>query len=860
MVKGSTEAPAREMGASHPAPRFSPMTEGQHVMQLPIEAVLPTLHAAFAGSHTVVLSAPPGAGKTTRVPLALLEEGWLAEKKILMLEPRRLAARRSAEYMASVLRERIGETVGFRIRGESRVTPRTRIEVITEGILSRILQEDPALSGTGLVIFDEFHERSVHADLGLALTLDAQTHLRPDLRILVMSATLDDLSLSRILTNPSLVKAEGRSHSVETRYLPYRSERPVEARVAESIRRAVREEEGDILVFLPGQREIRRTELEILERPLFGDPVIRPLFGDAGYERQREALEPDPAGRRKVILSTSIAETSLTIDGVRIVIDAGLTRSTTFDPRRGMSGLVTTPVSRASADQRRGRAGRQGPGVCYRLWTKEEHESLPAFSTPEILAADLAPLALDLALWGTPRGEGLRFLDPPPPAHLSQARTLLRQLGALEKNEQLTDHGRAIAQLPAHPRLAHMMIRGKELGCGGIACDVAALLEDRDLLAGGRSPNVDLHARWTALHQGRGADPTIRGRVSSQSKRFRDQLDVEPGTAAQAERYLGILLAFAYPERVARQREKHSVRYQMASGTGAVLPAGSLLAREAFLAVGEVDGAGTEVRIFLAAPVRQDELVDAFSEAIAVEDEVAWDRRSQSVIARQVRRLGALILKEQPIGSRNNAIVECMLEGITEMGLASLPWNAQSESLRQRSEWLRKSGCAPPDWPDLSDQALMSALPRWMGPFLDGVTRREQLEHVDLTEALNFFFTRDQFRELDRLAPSHLRVPGGSMIRIDYSADPKPILAVRLQEMFGETDTPHIAGGKVPLVVHLLSPARRPLAVTQDLGSFWANVYPGLRKQMQARYPRHHWPEDPLEAAPTNKAKRRRNR
>jgi ATP-dependent helicase HrpB len=836
------------------------MTEGQRVMQLPIEAVLPELHAAFAASLNVILSAPPGAGKTTRVPLALLEGQWLAGKKILMLEPRRLAARRSADYMASLLRERVGATVGYRIRGESRVAPRTRIEVITEGVLSRFLQEDPALSETGLVIFDEFHERSIHADLGLALTLDAQTHLRPDLRILVMSATLDGLSLSRILTNASVVEGEGRSYLVETRYLPFRSDRPLETRVAESVQRALREEEGDILVFLPGQREIRKTESKILEGPLFDEPVIRLLYGDAGYEHQRQALESDPAGRRKVILSTSIAETSLTIDGVRIVIDAGLSRSATFDPRRGMSGLVTTPVSRASADQRRGRAGRQNAGICYRLWTEEEHENLPAFPTPEILSADLASLALNLALWGTPKGEGLHFLDPPPPPHLSRARDLLQQLGALNNKEQLTDHGRAMAKLPAHPRLAHMMIRGREMGCGGIACDVAALLEERDLLIGGRSSDIDLHTRWAALHEGRGADPAIRGRVSSQAQRFRDQLGVKAGTKAQAERYLGLLLAHAYPERVARQREKHSIRYQMASGTGATLPAGSLLAREQFLAVGEVDGTGTEVRIFLAAPVGQDDLVDAFSAAIAVEDEVVWDKRSQAVVARQVRRLGALILKEQPIGPRGDEIVACMLEGIIEMGLASLPWDEMSEGLRQRSEWLRKSGCAPSEWPELSDQVLLSTLHQWMGPFLEGVTRREQLARVDLTQALRLFFTRNQIRDLDRLAPSHLRVPGGSMIRIDYSADPKPVLPVRLQEMFGETDTPHIAGGKVPLVVQLLSPARRPLAVTQDLRSFWANSYPRLRKQMQARYPRHHWPQDPLEAAPTNRAKRRRDR
>jgi ATP-dependent helicase HrpB len=826
-------------------------------MQLPIDTVLPDLRAALRASRQVILSAPPGAGKTTCVPAALLGEDWLSGGRIVMLEPRRLAARRAAEFMASTAGERVGETVGYRIRGESRVGPKTRIEVVTEGILTRVLQDDPALTGTGAVIFDEFHERSLTGDLGLALALDAQNHLRPDLRILVMSATLDGTPLARLLSDAPIVEGKGNVHPVETRYASFRSDRPVEVRVVDSIRRAMQSGEGDILVFLPGRREIVRVESLLYEKALPGDPIVHLLYGDAGYERQLAALVPDPQGGRKVILSTSIAETSLTIDGVRIVIDAGLARSATFDPRRGMSGLVTGPVSRAIADQRRGRAGRQGPGLCFRLWTREDHERLPPFPTPEILAADLAPLALDLTLWGNPLGEGLRFLDPPPLPHLSQARDLLRTLGALDAVGHFTSHGRLMTQLPVHPRLAHMMLRGRDLGCGGIACDIAALLEERDLFSGSKGPDIDLRSRWAALRNAREADRGARDRINAQAGRFRSLLGVTVGTAAQADRSIGMLLGFAYPERLARQREKNSRRYQMASGTGAILPEGSLLAREQYLALGEVDGAGAEVKVFLAAPIDQSDLESAFSAEISTEDEIRWDSRSRSVIARRARHLGSIMIKETLLRPEGDQALSSMLEGIREMGIVSLPWTGSAGEFRTRSEWLRTSGNAPAGWPDLSDEALLSTLPRWLGPFLGGISKQEHLSRVDLSAALRGLFSRQQLHEIDRLAPSHLKVPGGSQVRIDYTAGAQPVLAVRLQEMFGETDTPRVAGGKVPLLLQLLSPARRPLAVTQDLRSFWANSYQGFRKQMQARYPRHNWPEDPLAAVPTNRVTKR---
>ena len=816
---------------------------------LPIENSLPRLAAEFGLSRRVILSAPPGAGKTTRVPLALLDAGWIAGKKILMLEPRRLAARRAASYMAAQLGERAGETVGYRIRGEAVAGKNTRIEVVTEGILTRLLHSSPDLPGVGLVIFDEFHERSMHADLGLAMTLDVQDHLREDLRVLVMSATLDGVSLARVMGEVPVIESEGRSHPVETRYLPFRYRGGVEGEAARIIRRALGETEGDLLVFLPGIREIRRTEMILQEGGLPGDVVACTLYGDADPESQRVALDPAPPGKRKILLSTSIAESSLTIDGVRVVVDSGLSRVPRFDPGRGMTGLETVPVSVASADQRRGRAGRLGPGICYRLWTEEQHRNLPAWSTPEILSADLAPLALDVARWGG--GDGLRFIDPPPASHMAQARSVLTLLGAIDGRGALTVHGKAMSDLPIHPRLAHMILRGEELSLGALSCELGALLEERDILPGSAGGDVDIASRVRALRTGGGVGHAIRARVQAESQRLRTIAGAGVGRTDLSR--LGLLVALAYPERVARRRGETPGRYQMVNGAGAVLPEGSVMGREEFIAVADVDGIGTEVRIFRAAHVAREDLTAEFGGSIVDEEQVFWDRPLEAVVARHVRRLGALTLEERASPPRGDSAREAMLEGLRLMGLSALPWGKGSESVRSRSEWLRTRALASVDWPDLSDSHLLETLPDWLGPFLDGVTRRSHLANLDMSSILRVLFTADQWNDLARLAPESITVPTGSKIRLDYAAGEIPVLSVRLQEMFGQTDTPVIAGGRVGVLIHLLSPAGRPLAVTRDLGSFWSNAYRDVRSEMRGRYPKHIWPEDPLAAKPTRK-------
>ena len=820
--------------------------------RLPIEESLPQLRAELAAAGCVVLSAPPGAGKTTRVPLALLEAPWMEGKKLIMLEPRRLAARRAAEYMAAQMGEEAGGTVGYRIRGDAAVGKDTRIEVVTEGILTRLLHGSPDIPDVALVIFDEFHERSIHADLGLALTLDVRDHLRGDLRLLVMSATLDGVSLSRVLGGAPVVASGGMSHPVETRYLAHPYTGPVERETARIVRRSLGETAGDILVFLPGVREIRRTEMMLREGELPAGTVVHSLFGDADPETQRRALGPAPAGERKVILSTSIAETSLTIDGVRVVVDSGFSRVPRFDPRRGMTGLETVPVSVASADQRRGRAGRQSPGSCYRVWTEEMHRALPPYSTPEILAADLAPLALDLARWGG--GAGLRFIDPPPAPHLAQARSTLRQLGGLDDGDRLTRHGKEMSDLPVHPRLAHMILRGKEMSLGSLSCELGALLEERDILHGRMKSDIDIASRVQALHGSGGGEGAVRARVLAEARRLERAAGARGGVSDLSR--LGVLVALAYPERVARRRDPSSGRYQMVNGTGALLPGGSLLGREEYLAVAAVDGIGTEVRIFLAAPVAREDLLGVFRESVVEEEQVFWNPAEEAVVARHVRRLGAVSLEERGVPPRGEKVREAMMEGIRRMGLGVIPWSKETDSIRSRSEWLRRRGLVRQDWPDLSEDRLLAELEGWLGPFLDGVTRRSHLARLDMVSVLRSLFTGGQWNDLERLAPETVAVPTGSRIRLDYGAGEIPVLSVRLQEMFGQTDTPAVAGGRVSVLVHLLSPAGRPLAVTQDLRSFWTNAYGEVRKEMRGRYPRHVWPEDPLAASPTRKTKR----
>jgi len=820
--------------------------------RLPVEGVVPDLINALSMSRCAVLSAPPGAGKTTRVPIALLKNAWLEGKKILMLEPRRLAARRAAGYMARQLGEREGQTIGYRVRGDAVVSGSTRIEVVTEGILTRMLHSNPELPGVGLVIFDEFHERSIHADIGLAFALDVQKHLRDDLRLLVMSATLDGVAVARLLGDAPVVESQGIAFPVETKYSRFTADKPLEVRVADVVSRAMVADEGDILVFLPGMREIRRTEEELRKGPS-DDVVVHVLHGELPRSVQDSALAPDNQGKRKIILSTSIAETSLTIDGVRIVVDSGLVRSARFDPRRGMSGLVTIPVSRAVADQRRGRAGRQSAGVCYRLWTESEHAQLTDYPTPEIRVADLAHVALDLASWGAPTGEGLLFLDPPPAANLAQAQAVLKKLEAMNDNGQLTPHGRAMAALPIHPRLAHMIMKGKQLGLGAAACELAAILEERDLLSTGADKDVDLATSIDAVHQQSSRRTGVSERVASQTQRLMEtigQSSVDKRSDAG-----GLLLALAYPERIARKRPERTGLYQLSGGGVAALPAGSLLARSEYLAIADLDAGSETARIYLAASVSESELESAFASEIAVEKEIEWSATEKRVKARRLRKLGEVILHDEPLELEGEEVVRALAEGVQRTGLHCLPWDKDAEHFRARVQWARG---LMPELPDLSDKVLEASVAEWLGPFLEGMWTLQHLQRLKLTEILRSRLAHHDLREIDRLAPSHLQVPSGSRIALEYTTADYPALSVKLQELFGLTETPRIAGGTIPVTIRLLSPAGRPLAVTQDLRSFWQNTYPEIRKQLRARYPKHPWPEEPLTATPTRRTIRKR--
>lgn len=816
-------------------------------LSFPIEPVIPGLRAALASSRRVVLSAPPGAGKTVRVPLALLDSGWLGDNKIVLLEPRRLAARRAAEFMAMQLGERVGETVGYRIRGDSVVSDRTRIEVVTEGILTRMLHNQPDLTGIGMVIFDEFHERSLHADLGLALTLDVQRHLRDDLRLLVMSATLDGLAVARLMEDVPVLSADTPSFPVETRYNRFTAEKPLEIRVADGIERAVAAGEGDLLVFLPGMREIRRVEEELLNR-LPDNVSVRPLHGDLPARMQDAALAP--AGGRKIILSTSIAETSLTIEGVSVVVDSGLARSLRFDPRRGMSSLVTVPVSRAVADQRRGRAGRTGPGLCLRLWTENEQQQLPGYPMPEIRVADLAHLALDLALWGSPDGAGLAFLDPPHPAHLAQAHDLLLRLGAMDQEKKLTGHGRAMAQLPIHPRYSHMILKAKEKRWGAAACELAALLEESEVLTGAGKNEVDLTARVEALRDGRGINSSVADRIESQKQRLMQIADVDADDNSKIP--TGLLVAWAYPDRIGRKKPDRSHVYQLASGLLVSLPPGPL-ARQEFLAVADADAGSAEGRIYLAAPLDRRDLEAAFSDEMTVSETVEWDERQGRVQSARLRRLGAMVVDESSFAADSEKISLALIDGIRRRGLQCLPWDGEANRFRERAEW---AAAIFTDLPDFSETVLLKELDIWLKLHLTGMSRLEHLQRLPLNDALRARLTHQQLRELERLAPSHYSAPSGSRIRLDYGAGGQVVLAVKLQELFGLLETPRVGGGRIPVTIHLLSPAARPLAVTQDLHSFWLNTYPEIRKQLRARYPKHPWPEDPLTAEPTRRTKR----
>lgn len=836
-------------------------------MTLPVVDALPAVREALGGRGVAVLQAPPGAGKTTVVPLELLREPWLGGRKIVMLEPRRLAARAAARRMASTLGEPVGRTVGYRVRMDTRVSDATRIEVVTEGVLTRMRQEDPALEGIGLVIFDEFHERSLHADLGLALAIESRTALRPDLRILVMSATLDGTAVARLLDDAPIVASEGRLFPVETRYRPRRTDQRFDAAVASLIREAVAEETGDILVFLPGAGEINRVAALIEPSLPSGTRVFR-LHGMLPAEEQDAAIAPSLPGRRKIVLATSIAETSLTIDGVRVVVDGGLMRVPRFSPRTGMTRLQTVRVTRASADQRRGRAGRTAPGVCYRLWAAHEEHGLIPFGTPEILATDLAPLALDLAAAGVRDPAELAWLDPPPAAAIEQARELLVLLGGLDDQGRLTDHGRRMAGLPLHPRLAHMALEARRLGHAPLAADLAALLGDRDIArrspaSGDRSPlpDVDVRLRLDALSTGRTApgfevDHGALRRVRSEAAEWRRRLGARGKDRIETDA-AGLLLALAYPDRIGQRRAGESGRFLLRNGRGATLPADQPLAREDYLVAAELDDTGSESRILLAAPLAAADLEHLSSHAMTTSDEVTWDSESRTVSARRVRRFGAIILEQTALPNPDPALIHrALIDGIRADGLAVLPWSDRAGRIRERLAFLHR---LDPAWPDVSDAALLGQLESWLGPALAGVRRKGDLDRLDLAEALLAMLPWGQRTRLDGLAPERITVPSGSAIAIDYGDPAAPVLAVRLQEVFGLVETPAIGGGRVPLTMHLLSPAYRPVQVTRDLASFWKSGYFDVRKDLRGRYPKHHWPEDPLTADAVRGTRRRRD-
>ena len=803
-------------------------------MDFPVDQIILQLSAALDSGPAALLVAEPGAGKTTRVPLKLLDAPWLKNQKIVMLEPRRLAARNAAHRMAETLGEDVGETVGYTVRLERRISARTRIEVVTEGILTRRLQQDPELAGTGLVIFDEFHERSLDADLGLALTLDIQRGLRDDLKILVMSATLDAARVAAHLGDAPAIDAPGRVFPVETRYLDKAQRQTISADALRAVHRALDETDKSILVFLPGEAEIRRTEDALNASGLPRNTVVRPLYGAMSFAEQDAAIRPSPAGERKVVLATSIAETSLTIDGIGAVIDTGFKRVPRFDPASGMTALETVRVSLASADQRRGRAGRLGPGIGYRLWPEAETRALKPHDEPEIFVADLAPLVLELAAWGVTEPKALPWLDPPPAAPFAQAQDLLRRLEALDADNKITPMGRQMVRLPLHPRLAHMVVKGKS----ALAADLAAMLSERDGLP--RDAGTDITSRLSHLRGG------AKDRIRQSAKQIRQIAGIKD---EESDVSAGVLIAYAFPDRIA-QRRGGDRRYRLSGGGGAVLPEHDALVTQDFLAVATTDGASGDQKIFLAAPLSQKEIEEHFKDQIEARDGVFWDSRAKAVSASKSRRLGALVLEEKPSTTADPTLIaDAMTEGVRDMGLASLPWTDGAKILRARAMFLRR--LYPEEgWPDLSDEALLASLADWLTPYLAGISRKAHLDRLDMHQIIQSLIPHELARRMDRLAPVRIEVPSGADVRIDYETEGDPVLRVRLQEMFGLARTPAIAEGRSPLRIELLSPAGRPLAVTQSLETFWTNGYPSVRSDMRGRYPKHAWPEDPLNAQP----------
>jgi ATP-dependent helicase HrpB len=832
---------------------------------LPIRAALPQLAQAFERVDSVVLQAPPGAGKSTLVPLALLDADWLARRRILMLEPRRVATRAIAMRMAALLDETVGRTVGYRTRLDTRVGAATRIEVVTEGILTRMLASDPALDGVGLVIFDEFHERNLDADLALTLCLDARTQLESRLKLLVMSATLETAAVARVLGNAEVVQAEGRAHPVEIEYLPrtdarLRTPGEIARATTVAVLKALGSSTGDVLVFLPGLGEIRRVADALGAAPDTRDCAIRALHGNLAAAEQDAALLPDPAGQRRIVLATNIAETSLTIEGIRVVVDSGLERRARFDPATAMSRLVTANVSQASATQRCGRAGRVAPGTCYRIWSEDEQARLAPTTPPEILEADLANLALELANWGTPDADALRWLDAPPRAPLDQAFDLLAAFGAVGPDRRITQHGRSLLRLGAHPRLAQLLRVAQDRDCVRLGALVAAVLGERDPLRD-RS-DVDLRSRLGPLlgqaDAGVDFDRDARQRLLRAASQYEQRLGGPRAHGAIDIDATGGLLAAAYPDRIAQSRGRDG-RYLLANGRGAVIAEPQSITQHEYLVIADLEGGGRDARIRLAAPITLDEIESLRADAIETTERIEWEPRERVVDASRERRLGAIVLERRTLPDPDpDRMTAALITGLRAAGLEALPWTREARALVARIEFLRAAAPqAAEEFPASDAASLLAALEQWLAPWLAGIRRLADLARLDLRSILASRLSWDQQRSLDELAPTHLVVPSGSRIPIAYDGA-APTLAARLQELFGMSDTPRIAGGRVPLTIELLSPARRPVQITRDLASFWAEGYHEVRRELKGRYPRHHWPDDPLVAVATARAKPRR--
>ncbi|SCB20827.1 ATP-dependent helicase HrpB [Bradyrhizobium shewense] len=814
---------------------------------LPIDAVLDDLSRTLEANNAAVLVAPPGAGKTTRVPLALLDAPWARDKKIIVLEPRRIAARASADRMAKSLGERAGETVGYRVRFGSKISRTTRIEVVTEGIFTRQILDDPELPGVAAILFDEFHERSLDADMGLALARDAQTGLREDLRILVMSATLDGARVAKLLGDAPVVESEGRAFPVETRYLGRKADAPVERQMADAIASALRADSGSVLAFLPGAAEIRRTQNFLSERVQDASIEIVPLFGALDATVQDRAISPAPKGMRKVVLATSIAETSLTIEGVRIVVDSGLARVPRYEPDIGLTRLETVRAARAAVDQRRGRAGRTEPGVCYRLWDEPQTASLAPYTQPEILSADLSSLVLDLAQWGVSDPAALSFLDPPPAPAWKEAKSLLSELNALDGDGRITAEGKSLRALALPPRLARMIVDSHRAGEGEAAAEIAAIITERGL--GGDS--VDLEHRRDQFRRDR--SPRAAS-ARDLARRWASQVAASEKAGPQDDLSTGLMLAYAFPDRVARNRGNGS--FVLANGRGAAVEQTSSLARAPYIAIGEMTGTAASGRILLAAQITESEIERHFAEHIESADEISFDRGAMALRARRKRALHAITLSEATLAvSPSEDTARIFAEGLIAAGLDRLPWSKAAKQWRDRVMFLRKA--EGDSWPDLSDDGLIARRDDWLVPALYDKIALKDISSGDLSDALMALLPWEMRARLEREAPTHFEAPTGSMLAIDYEAEQGPTIAVRLQELFGLNSHPSIAAGKVPLVLELLSPAQRPVQVTRDLPGFWRGSYAAVRSDLRGRYPRHPWPDDPASAVPTRRAKPR---